>query len=432
MLFFGLIYSQMGFSSISKEQSILILFAGISEIAISHHGVQMDRTSIQLALAFSQLALASVYLMTVGIYVKDGFLNLGSLGRQSSWKCIETRIEVGIKSVGRAIGYGDLTFHNGVHKVRISGVSDPIGARRKLIDIHQMNPHPQKAPWLGTLPLFLAALLSLFLVEGLTFWLTWELLQYRIEKPMALISAIILLIISNLAILNLKIPRHSKDPSSDIRNRGIIASGAWTEVFPDGKGRVVKQLFRCGWGHNDYSMHRVPVLGSKICGKRNPLALVIIHKIMLLYQMVGINRRMIYQDFIEAIPGTEIPSRGKYRYTQELAPFPLSSVSGADSIMVQLSDLNSQLRKSGLNLDDIHAGNVRLAENGEIKIVDGELYTDGEVLIKTILVRLFDGRRVSGMEPVLGFDRIVRWVDDRTSVDEVLGESSPPRYLDSA
>ena len=79
MLFFGLIYSQMGFSSISKEQSMLILFAGISEIAISHHGVQMDRTSIQLALAFSQLALASVYLMTVGIYVKDGFLNLRSL-----------------------------------------------------------------------------------------------------------------------------------------------------------------------------------------------------------------------------------------------------------------------------------------------------------------------------------------------------------------
>ena len=159
---------------------------------------------------------------------------------------------------------------------------------------------------------------------------------------------------------------------------------------------------------------------------------MIIHKIMLLYQMVGINRRMIYQDFIEAIPGTEIPSRGKYRYTQDLVPFPLSPVSGADSIMVQLSDLNSQLRKSGLNLDDIHAGNVRLAENGEIKIVDGELYTDGEVLIKTILVRLFDGRRVSGMEPVLGLDRIVRWVDDRTSVDEILGDSSPPMYLDSA
>ena len=179
-------------------------------------------------------------------------------------------------------------------------------------------------------------------------------------------------------------------------------------------------------------MHRAPVLGSKICGERNPLALVIIHNIMLLYQMVGIHRRRIYQDFIEAIPGTEIPSHGRYRYTQELAPFPLSSVSGTDSIMVQLSVLNSQLSESGLNLDDIHAGNVRVAKNGRIKIVDGELYTDGEVLIKTILVRFFDGRRVSGMEPVLGFDRIVRWVDDRTSVDEILGGSSPPHYPESA
>jgi hypothetical protein len=152
---------------------------------------------------------------------------------------------------------------------------------------------------------------------------------------------------------------------------------------------------------------------------------------MLLYQMVGIHRRRIYQDFIESIPGTGIPSHGRYRYTQELAALPLSTVTGTDSIMHQFSSLNSQLRESGLNLDDIHAGNVRLAKNGRIKIVDGELYTDGEVLIKTILVRLFDGRRVSGMEPVLGFDRIVRWVDNRTSVDEILGDSRPSHRLES-
>ena len=431
MLFFGLIYSQMGFSSISKEQSILIIFAGISEIGISHHGAQIDRTGIQLALAFSLLALASVYLMRARIHVEDGFMNFRTLEREISWKCTETRIEVGIKSVGRVLGYGDLTFHRGGHKVRISGVGDPVGARRELIDTHQMIPHPQKASWLGTLPLFLAAILLLFLVESLIFWLLLDLFQNRIEKPMAIISAIILLLISNLTILNLKIPRHPEDPSSDIRDRGIIARGAWTEVFPDGNENVVKQLFRCGWGHNDYSMHRVPVLGSRICGERNPLALVIIHNVMLLYQMVGIHRRRIYQDFIESIPGTGIPSHGRYRYTQELAALPLSTVSGTDSIMHQFSSLNSQLRESGLNLDDIHAGNVRLAKNGRIKIVDGELYTDGEVLIKTILVRLFDGRRVSGMEPVLGFDRIVRWVDNRTSVDEILGDSRPPHRLES-
>ena len=40
--------------------------------------------------------------------------------------------------------------------------------------------------------------------------------------------------------------------------------------------------------------------------------------------------------------------------------------------------------------------------------------------MKSLLVRLVDGHRVKGMSPVLGYDRIVRWVDHRASVDDIL------------
>ena len=88
-------------------------------------------------------------------------------------------------------------------------------------------------------------------------------------------------------------------------------------------------------------------------------------------------------------------------------------------IVEQFMQLNNDLERCGLYIDDIHAGNVRLTENGKIRIVDGELYTDGEMFVKNILVKEIDNR-IDSMQPVLGCNRIIRWVDHRLSVDEVV------------
>ena len=68
----------------------------------------------------------------------------------------------------------------------------------------------------------------------------------------------------------------------------------------------------------------------------------------------------------------------------------------------------------------MHAGNFRINDHSKILAIDGELYTDGEVFLKNLLVLLFDGRQVKGMTPVLGCTRIVRWVDHRPSVDDIV------------
>ncbi len=428
LVLFAIIYNLMGFSSINSSQSILIALAGISEFALASSGLVVDRTAISLTLVSLQISLALYYVKSTSISLEGENLRIQRFNKVHSWNVRDSSVEVRVRSIGVLLGYGDLNFRKDNHLVRVSGITNPIGSRRELIDKHAMAPYHQKAPWLGSLPFFLIVLTSLFSIEALFFCFLKELIFYKMDGPIGAFSTIFIFVLANLLLLNLRISRYSKDPAADLRERGIIARGAWTEIFPQDEENVVKQLFRCGWGHNDYSMHRSPVIGSKICGPRNPLALVVMHNLMLMYQMVGIERRRIYYDSIEAIPWTGIPGRERFRYSQELVPISLDDSTLPEDYKKQFEKLNSQLRECGLNLDDIHAGNVRLSQNGRIRIVDGELYTDGEVLIKTILVRIFDGRRVTGMEPVLGLDRIIRWVDQRTSVDEIanIGKSPSP------
>ena len=107
-------------------------------------------------------------------------------------------------------------------------------------------------------------------------------------------------------------------------------------------------------------------------------------------------------------------------------PKPLDIENIPKDIESQFLLLNEQLKKSGLYIDDIHAGNVRIDSNGKIKLVDGELYTDGEVFVKNFLVNSIDDR-LSGMESVLGCDRIIRWIDNRLSVDETINRITPEK-----
>ena len=127
---------------------------------------------------------------------------------------------------------------------------------------------------------------------------------------------------------------------------------------------------------------------------------------------------MIYEHEIQAIPRTYITSKS-HRYIQDYVANPLTPDNVPEDIIEQFVKLNNDLERCGLYIDDIHAGNVRLTENGKVRIVDGELYTDGEMFVKNFLVEGIDNR-IDSMQPVLGCNRIIRWVDNRLSVDKIV------------
>lgn len=140
---------------------------------------------------------------------------------------------------------------------------------------------------------------------------------------------------------------------------------------------------------------------------------------MILYQMIGLKRRLKFEKQIEALPETYNVSNRKLRYEQKLVPVEMNEDSCPEDLNDQFKKLNDELEKSGLYLDDVHLGNVRLTNDGKIKIIDGELYSGGEEWIKSKLVVLFNGEMVSNMGKVLGNQRIVAWVDHRKRVNDL-------------
>ena len=410
---FSLIYFILDFSPITPIQSSLILMAAVSEFILSFGSYDFPKYWIILTLVICQIVVGFSYYRRSPILVSNNEVSIDG----SSFLNKDMAVEVRVKIAGGFFGFGDIILHHGVEEYILSGIYQPIEVRRILIDDYGVKPHPQHASWAGTLIPFLAFLIILISANMVIFSTIYCYFD-NLSTSFRMLASIISMILFVLILVNIRIPRVRTDPALDLLHLNMINTGMWTQIFENTDSLVVKQLFRCGWGHNDYRDHRAPVIGKKICGKWNPLALVLMHNIMLIYQMIGVHRRMIYEHEIQAIPRTYISSKS-YRYIQEYVRYPLTSDNIPGDIVEQFMQLNNDLERCGLYIDDIHAGNVRLTENGKICIVDGELYTDGEMFVKNVLVKGIDNR-IDSMQPVLGCDRIIRWVDHRLSVDEVV------------
>lgn len=290
-----------------------------------------------------------------------------------------------------------------------------------------MSMSTRKQAWIGTIPLFIFILLIALSVVVFFSYLGYTLLIDLLPLWSVWIIAIICGVVGFGLFLNIPIPRIRTSPTKDLKDEDKIAEGAWCAVYTKNgdSTRVVKQLFFCGWGHNDYRKHKAFVLGKeKICGKWNPLILWFLHDYMILYQLIGLKRRLKFEHQIEALPNTYAVNYLGLRYEQTYVPYALTPETCPADIDAQFQQLNSELEQCGLYLDDVHAGNVRITENGRIRIVDGELYSGGEEWIKSKVVVLFNGEMVSNMAKVLGNERIVAWVDHRQSVDGIVAQSN--------
>jgi len=283
-----------------------------------------------------------------------------------------------------------------------------------------------KQPWIGTIPLFIGILAFAMELLFVFFLIIQLVLSLYLPIWASLTGSIIGSFILFALFLNAPLPRRRKDPTSDLNIEDKIAEGAWCSVYlkKSDKNLVVKQLYFCGWGHNDYRKHKALVIGKeKICGKWNPLILCFLHNYMLLYQMIGLKRRLRFEQTIDALPTTYNVNYTGLRYEQTFVSKELTVENCPEDIVAQFKKLNEDLERCGLYLDDVHARNVRLTENGQIQIVDGELYSGGEEWIKSKLVVLINGAMVSNMEKVLGNDRIIAWVDHRERVDHIVKQA---------
>ncbi len=274
----------------------------------------------------------------------------------------------------------------------------------------------------GTLPLFITLLSLIGLLVISIFYFHYQWVSTFKVGWLSIPLSVTFTNLTCILILNIPIPRKKVDPTHDLQAANKLAEGAWCSVYQKvgEPSRVVKQLYFCGWGHNDYSKHRAFVLGrEKVCGAWTPLVLWFIHNYMLFYQILGLKRRMKLEGRITALPKTYALKPFQLRYEQEYVPYALTPETCPADIIEQFQQLNAELKACGVYIDDVHARNVRITEDGKIKLVDGELYTDAEESVKSQLVVLFNGEMVAGMNKVLDNERIIVWKDHRMTVDQI-------------
>ena len=414
LLIFALIYYLLDFSPITLHQTFLIILANFMQILLSYFSLDYSPILIPSLHIFSQIILGFSYYLGSKIIVQDDIILINS----KSINCSDVSVESRVRTIGSLFGFGDIILHYNNKKFMLSGIVNPIEKRRILIDNFNFSAHKQKANWSGTIILFLVSVIILISPIFILFTVFYIYFS-ELFVVLRIFYSVFLTLLISILLLNIRIPRVRTNPALDIMDLELVDTGMWTQIFQLNETTVVKQLFRCGWGHNNYNDHKAPIIGKKMCGRWNPIALVIMHNLMLIYQMIGIHRRKTFEHHIEAIPRTYTVHGRYFRYLQEHVPKPLNLENMPEDIKDQFILLNEELEKSGLFIDDIHAGNVRINSNGKIKLVDGELYTDGEILIKNFLVNGIDDR-LNGMETVLGCERIIRWVDHRLSVDDVV------------
>lgn len=80
-------------------------------------------------------------------------------------------------------------------------------------------------------------------------------------------------------------------------------------------------------------------------------------------------------------------SENDYSWKEELVKFSFGESSNMDNkkIMKQFKEIDDFLKKKKMYLTDVHENNVRVTENGDIKIIDGELLSKRELLFFQLL-----------------------------------------------
>jgi len=89
----------------------------------------------------------------------------------------------------------------------------------------------------------------------------------------------------------------------------------------------------------------------------------------------------------------------KKRYIQEYVPYKLNKKMCPNNYHEQVKDLNKILRDRGYYLSDIDIDNIRVSEDGILKIIDTNVYTKSELKFANFL-RKFGFKYYGGLEEI--------------------------------
>ena len=114
---------------------------------------------------------------------------------------------------------------------------------------------------------------------------------------------------------------------------------------------------------------------------------IVIYSFPFYYYWKTVKLRSDFSSDIPHFSKTYDLSENDYSWKEELVKFSFGESSNIDNkkMKKQFKEIDEFLKKKKIYLTDIHENNVRINENGDIKIIDGELLSKRELLFFQLL-----------------------------------------------
>lgn len=114
---------------------------------------------------------------------------------------------------------------------------------------------------------------------------------------------------------------------------------------------------------------------------RFPLASYVLFSLVKYYSWRSIKMREKYCDEIEFIVNTYELDERDCSWKEEYITYAVEDFKNLDKnkIKIQLKELDDFLKEKKIYLQDLKKENIRLTKNGDIRIIDGDFFTDNEM-----------------------------------------------------
>lgn len=202
------------------------------------------------------------------------------------------------------------------------------------------------------------------------------------------------------------------------KNKELLVSGTWTDVYVKDKNTVIKQLGNPGIKHTNYKHVFLPT-PFRECHKLScTIPVIIAHKVALHYTLNSLKRIIELNDKIPYFAKIYNLDEKKLRYEQEYIPYMLKNKC-PNNWKEQLNDFNNLLKKYGYYIDDVHSKNFGVTKDGILKVFDCEVYTKEELKVQQQLLNIIDGSQTGKAKGYMNASNIIHWNDGRPGIEDI-------------
>jgi hypothetical protein len=208
------------------------------------------------------------------------------------------------------------------------------------------------------------------------------------------------------------------DYNSELNPDDLLINGTWTNVYKHkDSDKVIKQISAPGVSHKDFSHVHIPTT-SKICTREScTIPLMLSHRLSTAVMWKSLNR--IKDMNSKFFPKMYEMDDNKRRYVSEKVPYELTLATRPENFAQQMQELNDFLEKQGYYLDDVHSKNWMVDKNGQLKIVDCEVFTDEELSFQQSLLGEIDDSQDGVAKGHKNAPRILHWQDGRPNIETI-------------